>query len=137
MDWASDRLNEGKTILDKLLSSSPIPFDETIRSRLPAQHGIYAITVKGASHGDTLRAGRTKTASEGLRQRIYQNHLMGRQNGNLRAQLVRDSICANMEEAKHWIRKNCVVQFVVVQDAEARRWAEHFVLSVLRPRYSD
>ena len=89
--------------------------------------------MKGASPGDFLRAGR----SGDLRRRIYQNHLMGKQQGNLRSQLVGHSVCSDLEEAKQWIREYCVVQLLAVKSETALIWAEHFMLSVLRPRYSD
>lgn len=42
-----------------------------------------------------------------------------------------------MEDAKIWIRNNCAVRVLVVRDSEERRWGEHFMLSVLRPRFSN
>ena len=64
--------------------------------------GIYRIFDVGEPH-ETVRAGRTKTAAGGLRQRVYQNHLMGDQKGNLRAQLVAGGVCADLEGAKRLI----------------------------------
>ncbi len=137
MDWAMARLEEGTATVRELLSAPRLPFDESLRSRLPERHGIYSIYSRNAAPGEILRAGRTKTAAGGLRQRIYSNHLMGNQPGNLRAQLVRDGACKNLEEAKLWLQGHCTVQFVVIEDAKARCWAEHFMLSILRPKYSD
>ncbi len=62
---------------------------------------------------------------------------MGNQKGNLRQQLVADGTCPDISRAKTWMRDNCVVQYAVIQNDEARRWAEYFVLSVLRPMYCD
>ena len=62
---------------------------------------------------------------------------MGKQPGNLRAQLIHDGICADFETTKLWIRENCSVQFVVVEDNQLRRWAEYFMLAILRPLYCD
>lgn len=83
-----------------------------------------------------LRAGRASGAG-GLRQRIYQNHLMGNQSGNLRAQLVRAGRCESLDEAKDWIRANCEVRFVVTAEEADLRWIEHFMLAALRPEFSD
>src|SRR5205807_1245649 len=105
MDWLTTRLQEGKGWLDALLSAPKLRFDESLRSRLPDRHGIYAISTAKVTHGEFLRVGRTKTAGDGLRQRIYQNHLMGNQKGNLRRQLVRDGKCSNLEQTKTWIRE--------------------------------
>lgn len=66
---------------------------------------------------------------------------MGSQEGNLRAQLVKDGVSSDREEAKLWIRENCTAQWL--EKAELDRlgieikWAEHFMLSVLRPRFGN
>jgi hypothetical protein len=86
---------------------------------------------------EIIRAGRTKTAADGLRQRVYQNHLMGTQTGNLRAQLVAGGICADLESAKRYVQESLAVQVLIAEKAEERVWLEHFVLGVLRPRYCD
>lgn len=137
MDWASERLSELDATVRRLLNSTPLPFDDRLRGLLPEQHGIYVIYTKDAKPGDVLRAGKTKTAAGGLRQRVYQNHLMGNQPGNLRAQLVQEGVCKGMEDTKPWIRANCVVQYAVIEDADARKWAEYIMLAVLRPKYCD
>ncbi|WP_026443819.1 hypothetical protein [Pseudacidobacterium ailaaui] len=136
-DWKTVRTAELMSILDQLLKSIPVPFDEQLRGRLPNKPGIYAIYEKAAAPGEVLRAGCTKTAAGGLRQRIYQNHFQGNQKGNLRYQLVRNGVCVSLSEAKSWIRTNCVVQFTVVEDNEMRQWAEYMMLAVWRPRYCD
>lgn len=137
MEWKAQREAECRQLLEKLLLAPQLAFGDALRSKLPEDPGIYAIYVNGANPGEVLRAGRTKSAAGGLRQRIYQNHLIGTQSGNLRAQLVRDGQCMGLEEAKGWVRENCTVQFLVIVDEQLRRWAEHFMLSILRPKYSD
>jgi len=109
MDWLTTRFDEMRRKLDELLLCPKLPFDESLRSKLPEQGGIYAIYKRDAGQGEVLRAGRTKTAAAGLRQRIYQNHLMGNQSGNLRSQLVRDKVCTDIEEAKAWVRRSDAV----------------------------
>jgi len=136
-DWATERTEQLTTILVQLLTSDYIPFDERLHGRLPKRPGIYAIYAKTAPTAEVLRAGRTKTAADGLRQRIYQNHFQGNQNGNLRRQLVDNGACASIHDTKRWIRANCVVQFTLVEDNEMRQWAEYMMLAVLRPRYCD
>lgn len=128
-------VEEGKNLLKQILFAPTLPFDESLRSKLPERPGRYAIYVKDAQPGMVLRAG--KTAKGGLRERVYQNHLMGDQPGNLRAQLVGSGECADLARAKAWIRQNCVVQFLVVDNDDVWHWAEHFMLSVLLPKYGD
>lgn len=69
-----------------------------------------------------------------MKQRVYTNHFQGTQAGNLRAQLVAGGVCQDVDEAKDWIRENCVVQVAVVKEDEKRAWAEAAILSMLRPR---
>lgn len=133
MDWLVERLTGGQRTIERLLAAAKLEFNGSLRSALPARPGLYAISVREAAAGEFLRAGRAGD----LQQRVYQNHLMGNQTGNLRSQLVRDGVCASLEEAKTWIRTHCLVQFAVIQDEAERRWGEHIMLSLLRPRYSD
>ena|ERR1700722_19272652 len=135
VEWVENRVYECQQIVTQLLTASKFPFDDQIRSRLPSEQGLYAIYRKDAPDGDVLRAGRTITADGGLRQRLYQNHLMGSQRGNLRSQLVADGTCTDLLQAKIWIRQNCLVQVVVVEDDRLRAWAEYFMLSILRPKH--
>jgi len=137
MPWGvAERLRVLESQIAQLLGSPAIQFDEHCRSALPEAHGIYRIFDPTKPH-ETVRAGRTKTAAGGLRQRVYQNHLMGNQTGNLRAQLVADGACADLEMAKRLIRESLAVQILPVDDEEERTWLEHFMLGVLRPRYCD
>ena len=137
IDWASERMAELEASVRQLLGSTALAFDEKLHGLLPERQGIYAIYAKSAKPGDVLRAGKTRTAAGGLRQRVYQNHLMGNQSGNLRAQLVQEGLCKGMEDTKPWIRANCVVQYAVIEDDDARKWAEYMMLAVLQPKYCD
>ncbi|HVL49547.1 MAG TPA: hypothetical protein VM889_13405 [Candidatus Thermoplasmatota archaeon] len=83
-----------------------------------------------------MRAGRTK-GQKGLRQRVYQNHWKGDQKGNLAGQLVATGAARDLGDARRWIGENCIVRTLVIEDDEKRAWHEHFMLSVLRPRFSD
>jgi hypothetical protein len=136
MDRYDQHMDEMKRLLGRLLAATPYSFDESLRSKLPEKPGLYVIFTRNNGMEEVLRAGRAKGAG-GLRQRVYQNHLMGNQSGNLRAQLVHSGRCRDIGEAKTWIRRNCSVRFLVVGDDETLRWTEHFMLAVLRPTFSD
>ncbi|MGH9469709.1 MAG: hypothetical protein ACRD1N_05125 [Terriglobia bacterium] len=136
-NWLIESLDWAKLILGRLLDAPKLHFDITLRSRLPETHGIYAISLMDAPPGAYLRAGRTNSAAGGLRQRVYQNHLMGDQKDNLRAQLAKDGQCPDLDHAKIWIREHCCVQVLVIENDDERQWAEHFILAVLRPKYGD
>src|SRR5262245_31264752 len=90
------RIAELSGVLNELLHAPLIRFDTQLRSNLPDKQGIYVIYRTDAPEPIIIRAGRTKTAAEGLRQRIYRSHYMGNRKGNLRAQLVGDGVCPDM-----------------------------------------
>jgi len=121
--------------LEELLASPHIAFDAHCRSSLPTSPGIYRI-FDPSDPVTTIRAGRTN-AKEGLRERLYRNHLMGNQPGNLCSQLVRYGVCADRAAAKHHVRSKFVAQVLIVENDRERAWLEHFMLALLMPRYSD
>ena len=129
------RAIEGMAWVERLMATEPVPLDTGVRSRLPEVPGIYAFSLIGQPTA-VVRAGRASGAW-GLRQRIYQNHLMGNQSGNLRAQLVRAGRCDSLDEAKQWIRSNCEVRYAIVEDSHDLWWIEHFMLAIVRPEFSD
>jgi hypothetical protein len=47
------------------------------------------------------------------------------------------NIINRYESAKNWIKEHCQVQWIVVRDYTLRKWAEHHILSVLRPQFCD
>jgi len=132
-----DRIAAGQAVLVQLLRSPKFGFDSNLWGSLPEEHGIYRIFEIGSAPTRTLHAGRTKSAQGGLRQRVYQNHYMGDQSGNIRAQLVKSGRCTDKEAAKKFLRRNCKIQFFVIENEAERKWAEHFMLSILRPEESD
>lgn len=135
-DQFEQRILHGRQVVGELLSAKMCGFRNLTPSTLPGEPGIYVITTDS---GEILRAGRTE--NQGLCDRIYRNHLMGSQAGNLRAQLVKDGTVADLKEAKQWIRQNCLVQFLRKNRLDDKsikmKWAEHFMLAVLRPRFSN
>jgi hypothetical protein len=136
-EWLDERITGLRAICEQLLRQPRVPFrenNESIRSKLPDEPGLYVISQKSASTGDFLRAGKTNRS---LRQRICQNHLMGNQNGNLPQQLIGGGVCQDLHTAKSWIRDNCYVQFLVMKEDAIRSRAEHFMSSVIRPTYCD
>jgi hypothetical protein len=130
------RIQQLTQYMIQLVNSPQLSFDEQLRSKLSERHGIYRICDQ-SDVDITLRAGRTKKAKGGLRQRVYQNHLMGTQRGNLRQQLVDSGKCSSLESAKDYMKAHCFVQTLIIDDDEDRKWVEYFMLSVLRPTYTD
>ncbi|MDF1597614.1 MAG: hypothetical protein P1T08_16165 [Acidimicrobiia bacterium] len=131
----NQRAIEGMAWVERLMAAEPVLLDAGVRGRLPELPGIYAFSSIGQP-SEVVRAGRA-SGSGGLRQRVYQNHLMGNQSGNLRAQLVRAGRCDSLDVAKQWIRSNCEVRYAIVEDSHDLWWIEHFMLAIVRPEFSD
>jgi len=118
-----------RELLEKLTKQTRHPYKTLKPSMLPVEAGIYMI----AAGWEIIRAGKTTS----LRQRLYQNHLMGNQSGNLPAQLVNSGHCTDLLAAKKWIRDECEFHYLVIEDEKERSRAEHFMLGVINPRYCD
>lgn len=130
------RISHYTSLLGKLISAQDFCFNNKLRKNLPEKPGIYRILEGGASWDSSLRVGRTD-AQNGLRQRVYRNHFMGSQSGNIKAQLVKAGRFSTQNEAKDYLSNSCRVQFIVVENEDERKWLEHFIISVLQPQFSD
>ena len=133
---AKENLSKLEALIEVLSHVQTTPFVDLTPASLPNVPGLYVIIDE---QDMVLRAGRTDAQT--LRDRVYRNHLMGNQQGNLRQQLVRAGVCSDLETAKAWMRKNCAVRVVEYSWLEQAgldiRWAEHFLLAVLQPKFSN
>jgi hypothetical protein len=129
---------EGKEILEKLLSAPAFPFDINLKSRLPVQHGVYVISRRNGTCLEYLHAGRSNNASGGLRSRIWAQHVTGggdRARSDLVQKVIDRGLAVDRLSAQAWIKTNCFVQWAVEENDDLRCWAEHYILSVLRPSW--
>ncbi len=44
---------------------------------------------------------------------------------------------ADLPEAKEWIRKNCMVRWLEIDEERERVWLEHFLLAMCQPLFCD
>lgn len=128
------RLEQAKTIADALLSAPCYDFADLVPSRL--ENGlavVYAIFDK--TDGSILYVGRTKN----LRQRLYNNHLMGPQsNARLKKYLAEDKSrpdIPTMEAAKQYLIDNCCFRYIPVPDVRIRGQVEGLLSYLLDVRY--
>lgn len=121
--------------LQASLASQPLLFeDPRLRSKLPSEGGVYRIFEKGADWRSSVYVGK----SGNLQNRIYRSHLMGNQSVSpLKRKLIQDGRCTDEKAVKRYLRDNCMIQFVLINDEAERMWFEHFAIAVLKPLYDD
>jgi len=103
---------------------------ETLRpNSLPSLACVYLIS---DTKGQPLYVGRTKN----LNQRIYYNHLMGPlTNARLKKYLIHAGVCKDVLDAKHYIKKNCVVRWLPIKESRKRGAVEGYLTGRLFPKY--
>lgn len=117
---------------NKLISISPLYFHDLIPSLVPDIPGVYLITAVIDGSEQPYYIGRSKN----LRQRLYNNHLMGpRSNARLKKYLVDFEECSDMKEAKDFIRQNCLARWIAESDTRKRGAIEGYVTGLLFPKY--
>jgi len=116
----------------RLVDSKPIRFNAITPSQIPKVGGVYLITAKKSSKESAYYIGRSKN----LRQRIYNNHLMGPvTNARLKRYLITAKVCQNVKDAKDFIKTYCLVRWIEEDDVRRRGAIEGYDTSVVFPMY--
>lgn len=117
---------------DSLINSKPIAFKELTPSKIPKAGGVYIITAKQRPKEEVYYIGRSKN----LRQRLYNNHLMGPlSNARLKKYLIKSGECRNLQEAKDFIKKYCLARWIEEDDIRRRGAIEGYATGLLFPKY--
>jgi len=118
--------------LQELTSSTPIPFKGLMPSKIPAKPGVYLISVTMGKTELPYYVGRSKN----LRQRLYNNHLMGPiNNAILKRYLIAFKECTDLKHAKNFIKENCLARWFLEDDTRKRGAVEGYVVGVVFPKY--
>ena len=133
-DRIEERLDRARQLVNELLSGPRYDFESLVPSmlenKLPV---IYAIFDK--TDNSTLYVGRTKN----LRQRLYNNHLMGPvSNARLKKYLADDPNrpdIPNLEAAKQYLIDYCCFQYIPEYDVRLRGQIEGLLGYLLDVRY--
>ncbi|MBN2352621.1 MAG: GIY-YIG nuclease family protein [Spirochaetales bacterium] len=119
---------------DELCNSKGMTFADLKPSLVPENAGVYVIYKTGDSAMDPLYIGRTKN----LRQRLYNNHLMGPlNNARLKNYLIKFGIVKNKDAAKKYIQDNCRVKWIFEDDYRKRGALEGYFTGMMFPTYID
>ena len=135
MDGYMERLAQAQEIVEELFNSKQYDFDGLKRSDLQEDYPVvYAIFDK--VDGSCLYVGRTKK----LRQRLYTNHLMGRENSaRLKKYLIedQDKNLKDISAAKTYLKDHCYFQYLYVEDTRLRGQIEGLLSFLLDVKYIE
>lgn len=127
------RIFELTKCLDIVLSWVPLKFDSIAPSSIPSEGGIYFISDLSQRKEEVIYVG----LSSNLSQRIYTNQLQGdKMASQIKVAFIEHGRAKNLESAKDYLKKFCVVRFDVVHDFREREMREGFAKAVLKPQFS-
>lgn len=116
----------------ELVSQEPLAFRDMKPSKVPADEGVYIITAVIGRREIPYYVGRSKN----LRQRLYNNHLMGSlTNARLKKYLIASGECSDKKAAKKFIQQKCLARWLIESDIRKRGAIEGFVTGLLFPRH--
>jgi hypothetical protein len=116
-------------VIESLLLRNPLDFEQT-KKDAPTSPGLYAIFCIGTEK--CLHAGKSKN----LRHRLLVQHYSGGGIGagsDIVQKIQSNGLAEDRASAQKWIQSNCLFRWIEEPDHETRHWAEHRLLSYLRP----
>jgi hypothetical protein len=136
------RLDPHLVELATLLDSARHRFSSLAERDVPESAGLYVIYCEEPF--ETFYAGkatkRKKPSAwgqpDGLRFRIMKNHLAYQGNDNFVRYLMEEFRLASRSETRAYIRKQCSVHWLEVDDLRRLFVLEHLVIAALRPRFN-
>ena len=119
--------------LKQLTEGESLLFSDMTPSKIPKKSGVYLISVNSNEGTEVpYYIGRSKN----LRQRLYNNHLMGPlTNARLKKYLINSKECRDIKAAKQFIRERCMVRWLFESDTRKRGAIEGYVTGVMFPKY--
>ena len=121
---------DGVSLVDALLARRQVPFQgRTVEA--PEVSGIYLFSDRRTN--EFLYVGQT---GKGIRSRL-RDHWDGNASSDLAMRLVEDGVVENIPKGKEWIVDNIAVRWSTANELDTcLKWAEHFAIAVLRPRFN-
>ncbi len=123
-----------KDLLQELLTSPKLAFDENLRRSLPNKGGVYRVFEKQCDWDKSRYFGKTGD----LQNRVYGDLLMGNlPRHTLKRKLIGSGDFADKAAAKQYLRDKCYVQILPIADENERTLFEHFAIAILKPESND
>ena len=121
---------EGVSLVNALLARRQVPFQgRTVEA--PDESGIYVFSDRRTN--ELLYVGQTGI---GIKSRL-KAHWDGYASSDLAKRLVVDGVVENIPEGRKWIVDNIATRWMTANDLDTCiKWAEHFAIAVLRPKFN-
>lgn len=133
-------LNRLNPLLEQVVILADCPRRQLVRLRdedVPNASGLYVIFHDRPSTilyvGKASTKGKSPSKSDGLRFRIMKNHLGKLGDDNFVRYIHKHFALASLQEAKSFIREQCSVTWLVVDDLQKLFLLEHFAIAALHP----
>ena len=127
-------IDEYKSLIDNLLDSKKISFDDNLSARLLKEPGVYIIWEIDSDKEIAIYVGKTKN----IKRRIKDDHYRGdRVASTLKRKLINNTEYKDEKDVMRYLSNKCYIQFLILEDANLRSRFEHFVISVLSPLWND
>ncbi len=118
-------------LLEQLLCCESYGFNSNLKKFLPALSGIYAIFNKESNVA--LYVGESKNIQKRVSEDLFQGN---ESRHTLKRKIMKDLSLETLSNAKDFLRKDCSVRFLQVEGLK-RKAIEHFLISILKPRWND
>jgi hypothetical protein len=117
-------------MLEALLARRQVPFrGRTLETS--DESGIYMFSDRRTN--EALYVGQTKT---GFKSR-FRDHWDGNASSDLTIRLVDDGVVESKAEGRNWIREKVSIRWIAADElGMCIKWAEHFAIGVLRPKFN-
>jgi hypothetical protein len=117
-------------MLEALLARRQVPFrGRTLETS--DESGIYMFSDRRTN--EALYVGQTKT---GFKSR-FRDHWDGFTSSDLSKRLMVDGVVESVPQGRNWIRDNVVIRWITDNELDmCLKWAEHFAIGVLRPKFN-
>ncbi len=126
-----DHLEQLTAALKELCNKIPIRFRDVLPNDLPERPGIYLITKVEDEFEIPYWIGR----ADNIKHRVFTGLLMGGYaSTSFKKELEDKKICANVEDAKKFIRDHCTLRWLRIQDARFRDTMVCFAAAMLNPK---
>ena len=97
----------------------------------PYESGIYLLSDRRTN--EMLYVGQTR---KGIKSRL-KDHWDGATSSDLANRLVAEGVVQTISEGRSWMVDNVAIRWMTVNDLiTCIKWAEHFAIAVLRPRFN-